>query len=106
MSSSTDARGRPRARVDAWTLLTIALLLVVLSPVVWLLMMSLKTEIDALAMPPRLFFVPTLENYAGLLEARFLRPLINSTVVALTTTLLSLALGVPAAYVLSRARAW
>lgn len=104
--SSNAGRGRRRfARVDVWALLTFGLLLVALSPVAWLLMMSLKTEVDALAMPPRLVFAPTLDNYAGLLEARFLRPLVNSTVVALTTTLLSLSLGLPAAYVLSRTRA-
>ncbi|MBI4495775.1 MAG: carbohydrate ABC transporter permease [Deltaproteobacteria bacterium] len=106
MSSSASRPRRRGPRVDWGAVLTLGLLLVVLSPVVWLLMMSLKTEIDALAMPPRLVFVPTLENYAGLLEARFLRPLTNSTVVAVTTTLLSLVLGVPAAYVLSRTRVW
>jgi multiple sugar transport system permease protein len=70
----------------------------------WLLTMSFKTEVDALAMPPKVIFVPTLGNYSGLLEARFLRPLLNSVVVATVTTILSLALGVPAAYALSRAR--
>lgn len=102
MSTRTGAR----ARADAWTVVALALLALVLSPVVWLLMMSLKTEIDALAMPPRLVFVPTLVNYAGLLEARFLRPLTNSVVVAVVTTGLSLGLGIPAAYGLSRGRAW
>ncbi|MBI4637888.1 MAG: carbohydrate ABC transporter permease [Candidatus Rokubacteria bacterium] len=106
MSSNRSASPGRGWRIDGWVILTLVLLLLVLSPVVWLLMMSLKTEIDALAMPPKLVFVPTLENYIGLLEARFLRPLINSVVVAVTTTLLSLGLGVPAAYVLSRARTW
>lgn len=91
--------------MDGWAVLTLALLVLVLSPVLWLLLMSLKTELDALAMPPRLVFVPTLQNYSGLLEARFLRPLANSVVVAVVTTLLSMGLGVPAAYGLSRARA-
>ncbi|MGH2405600.1 MAG: carbohydrate ABC transporter permease [bacterium] len=68
--------------------------------------MSLKTEVDALAMPPRLVFLPTLQNYTGLIEHRFLHPLSNSVVVAVATTLLSLAFGVPAAYALSRARSW
>jgi len=95
-----------RGRLDRWLALTFVLLLLVLTPVVWLLMMSLKTEIDALAMPPKVIFVPTLTNYTGLLEARFLRPLLNSVVVATVTTTLSLALGVPAAYALSRGRAW
>lgn len=106
MSSRRSRSSRRGLRVDGWAILALALLLLVLSPVIWLLVMSLKTEIDALAMPPKLIFVPTLQNYAGLLETRFLRPLANSVVVAVTTTLLSLALGVPAAYVLSRGQAW
>jgi multiple sugar transport system permease protein len=95
-----------RRRFDRWLLLTLGVLLLTLSPVGWLLMMSFKTEADALAMPPKLFFVPTFENYSGLLETRFLRPLLNSVVVATVTTVLSLALGVPAAYALSRTRTW
>lgn len=100
MSSRTP--GTRRQGVDWWSVLALALLLFVLSPILWLLMMSLKTEIDALAMPPRILFVPTPDNYAGLLDARFLRPLANSVIVAAVTTLLALGLGVPAAYVLSR----
>lgn len=103
----TDAGARrSRGWLDWWLPLTLGLLLLVLTPLVWLLMMSFKTEIDALAMPPKVIFAPTLENYSGLLEARFLRPLLNSVVVATVTTTLSLALGVPAAYALSRARTW
>ncbi len=106
MSSNAAVARRSRHALDRWSVITAVLLLLTLSPVLWLLMMSLKSETDALAMPPRLVFVPTLQNYAGLLEARFLRPLTNSLVASVTTTLLSLALGVPAAYALSRARTW
>jgi multiple sugar transport system permease protein len=106
MPTDIDARRRGRRRVDGWLLLTIGVLLLTLSPVFWLLAMSLKTEADALAMPPTVLFVPTLENYFGLFESRFLRPLLNSTIVATVTTVLSLVLGVPAAYALSRARTW
>lgn len=106
MSNRRSTLPRRGVQVDRWAFLAGGLLVIVLSPVIWLLMMSLKTEIDALAMPPKLLFVPTLQNYAGLLESRFLRPLTNSMVVAASTTLLSLALGVPAAYVLSRGRTW
>lgn len=106
MSSNVAARPRGRARVSGLTLCTIALLVVVLAPFLWLLQMSFKNEIDALAMPPRLLFVPTLQNYAGLLGNRFLHPLSNSLIVGVTTTVLSLLLGVPAAYALSRVRLW
>jgi multiple sugar transport system permease protein len=106
MPTDIDARRRGRRRVDGWLLLTIGVLLLTLSPVFWLLAMSLKTEADALAMPPTVLFVPTLENYFSLFESRFLRLLLNSTIAATVTTALSLVLGVPAAYALSRARTW
>jgi multiple sugar transport system permease protein len=93
-----------RRPADWWGVVALVLLLIVLSPVVWLVTMSLKTELDALAMPPRLLFRPTLENYVQLLDAKFLGPLGNSVIVAVVTTLASLGLGVPAAYALSRVK--
>ena len=65
--------------------------------------MSLKVEAEAFRMPPRLLFMPTLENYRALFEGKFARSFGNSTVVSIATTLLSMLLGVPAAYALSRA---
>jgi multiple sugar transport system permease protein len=104
MSSSGVVMDGRRRRRDLWPVVAVVLLAVTLSPVVWLLTMSLKTEVDAVAMPPRLIFVPTLDNYAALLDAKFRRPLGNSAVVAVVTTALSLVLGIPAAYALSRMR--
>jgi multiple sugar transport system permease protein len=73
-------------------------------PFLWLLQMSLKTEIEAFKMPPKLLFVPTFQNYVDVMEGKFLRSFGNSTAVALATTAISLVLGVPAAYALSRFR--
>lgn len=83
---------------------TLVLILVVAFPVLWLFQMSLKTEIDAFKMPPKLLFVPTLQNYLDLREDRFVGSFGNSTVVAVATTAVSLLIGVPAAYALSRTR--
>jgi len=82
----------------------ITLLIFTLFPVLWLLQMSLKTGVDAFRMPPLLLFTPTFENYLGLLQERFPKFFMNSVVVSLTTTALSMLLGVPAAYALARAR--
>jgi multiple sugar transport system permease protein len=82
----------------------ISLLIFTLLPVLWLLQMSLKTGVDAFRMPPLLLFTPTFENYLGLLQERFPKFFMNSVVVSLTTTTLSMLLGVPAAYALARAR--
>jgi multiple sugar transport system permease protein len=65
--------------------------------------MSLKTDIEAIRMPPKLAFNPTGENYLALFQGKFARSFGNSTVVSAVTTLVSLLLGVPAAYALSRA---
>ena len=82
----------------------ITLLLFTLLPVLWLLQMSFKTGVDAFRMPPLLIFTPTFENYLGLLQERFPKFFMNSVVVSLITTALSMLLGVPAAYAMARAR--
>jgi multiple sugar transport system permease protein len=79
------------------------LLFFTLFPVFWLLQMSLKVETEAFQMPPKLLFVPTLDNYIALFQGKFARSFDNSLIVSVTTTLVSLVLGVPAAYALSRA---
>jgi multiple sugar transport system permease protein len=81
-----------------------ALVVVVLVPFLFVVQMSLKTEGEALRMPPQLIFRPTLQNYGDLVEHKFIRSLRNSAVTATATTALALLLGVPAAYALSRAR--
>ncbi len=79
------------------------LLFFTLFPVFWLLQMSLKVETEAFQMPPKLLFVPILDNYIALFQGKFARSFDNSLIVSVTTTLVSLFLGVPAAYALSRA---
>jgi len=79
------------------------LLFFTLFPFLWLLQMSLKADAEAFEMPPRLIFVPTFEHYVALFQGAFARSFSNSVIVSVSTTLISLALGVPAAYALSRA---
>src|SRR5271157_2207066 len=97
-----------RRKPFPWTRATLLVLVVVtvlltIFPFLWLLQMSLKTGIEAFLMPPKLLFIPTLQNYLDLLEGKFMRSFWNSSVVGVSTTLISLLLGVPAAYALSRA---
>ena len=96
------SRRRP-AKGVLLSVITAALLVLTLLPVAWLVQMSLKTDADAFRMPPRLLFVPTFDNYRALFEGKFARSFTNSLVVSTTTTMLSILLGVPAAYALSRA---
>ena len=80
------------------------LLLVVLFPVLWLVLMSVRTEAESFRMPPQLFFTPTAKNYLDLMQSKFFRAFENSVVTSTATTVLSLLLGVPAAYALGRAQ--
>jgi len=93
-----------RLRRGSAHVVRITLLIFTLLPVLWLLQMSLKTGVDAFRMPPLLIFTPTFENYLGLLQERFPKFFMNSVVVSLITTALSMLLGVPAAYAMARAR--
>lgn len=34
-----------------------------LVPFIWMVLMSFKTRLQTFAIPPRIFFTPTLENY-------------------------------------------
>jgi sorbitol/mannitol transport system permease protein len=83
--------------VLAWT---VALLM--FFPILWMLMTSFKTEIAAVATPPIVLFEPTTENYAAVnARANYTRFAMNSIVIALGSTLLSLALAIPAAYAMA-----
>jgi multiple sugar transport system permease protein len=104
LSRRQTADRRHRQRLVAHVL-AIALLFLLTAPFLWLLLMSLKTDADIFAMPPRLVFRPTAAHYLAVWNSEFPRALWNSTVVSVATTLLALVLGVPGAFALSRAEA-
>jgi len=74
-------------------------------PLVWMFMGSFKTQADFMAYPPRWLFSPTLANYELVfVRGDFLKFTVNSLVIALGSTAMSLVLGVPAAYSIARYR--
>jgi multiple sugar transport system permease protein len=77
-------------------------LVVLLSPFLWLLQMSFKSNDLILQFPPPLIFRPTLENYTSLWHSAFSASFVNSLLSASFSTALALLLGIPAAYALSR----
>ena len=83
------------------TVLTV--LVLVLLPFVWLLVTWFKPNRIIFAIPPVLVFQPTLQNYVDLWQGMFPASFLNSAVVAISTTALSVLIGVPGAYALSRA---
>lgn len=85
-----------------YALATVALLMSVV-PVYWLITISLKREIDQFAYPPRwIGFAATLDHYREAFGGSFGIYFMNSVVLATVSTLAALAIGVPAAYGLSR----
>jgi len=78
------------------------LLLVVMFPFIWMLQMSFRPNQDIFGF--RLGFNPTFEHYRALRTGDFPGSFGNSVAASLSSTALSLLIGVPAAYSLSRAR--
>ncbi len=84
-------------------LLMLLVILFCVFPFYWMVTTSLKTQILALESPPVWIFEPTLANYSEvLLKDGVGTTLINSLIIAVSTTLLAVLLGCPAAYALAR----
>lgn len=79
-----------------------AVLAVLVAPVAWVALSSFKQRTEVAALPPHLVFAPTLDNYAELFgRGDFLDYTWNSLVVAGGSTLLGLALGIPATFAMA-----
>ena len=89
-------------------LVSIFLILWVVLPLIWMAMLSLKTEADIVAWPPKFIFKPTLENYVAIFSGQktshlsFVNVFKNSLIVTAITMLFSLSLSTLAAYSLGR----
>jgi polyol transport system permease protein len=73
---------------------------VIFFPILWMILASFKTELEAFAIPPSfLFFHWTTENYAAVQErSDYLHHAINSIVIAGGSTLIALLIAIPAAW--------
>ncbi|MDH5414622.1 MAG: carbohydrate ABC transporter permease [Flavobacteriaceae bacterium] len=79
------------------------IVLFALFPAIWMVRTSLMYPGDALAVPPKIFFTPTLSNYTYIFTAYdFGRYLFNSITISVGAVVLALVIGTPAAYALSR----
>ncbi len=68
-------------------------------PLGWLTLTAFKTELQAISVPPLLFFKPTLENFSIVQErSDYLLYAQNSLITSVASTILGLALAFPAAY--------
>lgn len=90
-------------RKIALTVVAWVVALVIFFPIIWMLLASFKTEIEAVATPPRLVFTPTLENYRDVAfgRANYLHCAWNSVYLSFGSTLVALLVAVPAAYAMA-----
>jgi sorbitol/mannitol transport system permease protein len=71
-------------------------------PIFWMLLTAFKSEIDAVSVPPKLFFQPTLDNYIAVGQrADYFKFAWNSIAISVGSTILGLLLAIPAAYAMS-----
>lgn len=95
MARAQSSRRRLITTLAAW-----GVALTIFFPVLWMILTSFKTEASAVAMPPQLFTADwTLENYAAVWSrSDYPRFFWNSVVISVGSTLLGLAIAIPAAW--------
>ena len=73
--------------------------LIIFFPLGWLVLTAFKTELQAISVPPLLFFTPTLDNFVEVQRrSDYLLYAQNSVITSVISTLLGLAIAAPAAY--------
>ncbi|MAF15682.1 MAG: sugar ABC transporter permease [Marinomonas sp.] len=76
-----------------------AVALLLFFPIFWMFITSFKTELQAISVPPQLFFEPTFENFSIVQErSDYLKHAWNSVVTSFGATILALIIAIPAAY--------
>ena len=71
-------------------------------PLLWMSMAAFKTELDAVATPPKILFHPTIENFHDINErADYLKFFGNSIFESVGATIVCLLLAAPAAYAMA-----
>ena len=84
-------------------LLIAVVLIIMLFPFYWMVLTSLRSQVDNVSRVPVWWFTPTWENYQNVISRNnFLTFTWNSFVVAALSTAIGLVLGLPAAYSIAR----
>ena len=97
MSKRALGQSHPVAATVAWVFS-----LAMFFPIAWMLLASFKTEVEAVQTPPLIVFKPTLENYLDIFaRADYLSFALNSVVISLASTALTLIVAVPAAFAMA-----
>jgi sorbitol/mannitol transport system permease protein len=100
-SDAVPARKKKSKKFSPWAVVAWLVGLGFFFPVFWMVLTSFKQESDAATNPPKLFFVPTLDQYSAVFEQGIGPAMLNSVFATAMSTILVLLLGVPAAFALS-----
>ena len=97
------ARAVSTRRKAAFTVIGWLVGLMIFFPVLWTVLTSFKSELDAIAIPPKyLFFDWTLENYREVNQrSNYFRFMMNSVYLSLGSTFIGLLFAVPAAWAMA-----
>ncbi|MFL5759430.1 MAG: carbohydrate ABC transporter permease [Thermomicrobiales bacterium] len=99
---SARQRGLRKERAPlAWSILAWIVGLLAFFPVLYAVLTGFKSEADAIKLPPKLVFKPTLDQYREIVDLGFVPFFRNSFITVSVSTLLVLLLAVPAAYALA-----
>jgi len=80
-----------------------AISLLFFSPIIWMIICSLKTRTQIITLPPEWLFVPTLKNYIALFDMfNFTKELMNSIFMSLSAVTIAVVVSFLAAYSFSR----
>jgi sorbitol/mannitol transport system permease protein len=90
-----------RRKFDPWGVVAWVVGLGFFFPVLWMVLTAFKQEVDAYTTTPKIFFVPTLDEFKAVFAQGVGTSLLNSLFATTVSTVLVLALGVPAAFALS-----
>ena len=75
----------------------------VLFPILWIVLMSFKNNVDIIAYPPKFAFSPVLSNYKELFTTKsFLGYYRNTFIIAIGSIAVTVVFGVPTAYACAR----
>lgn len=104
-SAATDSTVTPKKKksrgFSPWALVAWLAALGFFFPVFWMVLTAFKQEGDAATSPPKLFFTPTLDQFAAVFDQGIGPAMANSLFATGLSTLLVLLLGTPAAFALS-----
>lgn len=90
------------ARKIAYYIVVFSIMLLFVFPFVYMVLGAFKNTVDIVNPARTLAFTPTVKNFINLFaQYKFGRPLINSLFISTSATLLSLAVGLPAAHAIA-----